>query len=218
MSKLLPEPENEPLLGSVKFYQRHLWLCTGAAGWPAKIEIGGGIAQTLAEMIEARKPEMLLKVKLTACDAPRSHGDVDIFVFPDRIRYLGLRESDLPALVEDHLVGNRICDRLAHEPLPGQHIFVCAHEARDERCGLCGPPLLARFRAEIAERGLGDEVFVHQASHVGGHHFAGNILIYPSGDWYGLVTPADVPRLIETCILRSDILTDRWRGRMARSR
>ncbi len=34
-------------------------------------------------------------------------------------------------------------------------------------------------------------------SHVGGHKYAGNVIMYPSGDWYGNVQSAqDVARVI----------------------
>jgi (2Fe-2S) ferredoxin len=40
------------------------------------------------------------------------------------------------------------------------------------------------------------------------------VLIYPSGDWYGHVTPADVLRIIDQHITRGEIVWDLWRGRM----
>jgi (2Fe-2S) ferredoxin len=57
-------------------------------------------------------------------------------------------------------------------------------------------------------------VTVRRTSHVGGHAFAGNVLIYPSGDWYGFVTPADVSRLVEDHLAGGKVVTDLWRGRM----
>jgi (2Fe-2S) ferredoxin len=49
---------------------------------------------------------------------------------------------------------------------------------------------------------------------VGGHRFAGNVLIYPGGDWYGYVTPEDVPRIVDEHIIKGEILVDLWRGRL----
>ncbi len=210
-------PKTEPLPDTVKFYQRHVFVCTGHANWPAKIESGGGFLQALWEAITPRAPEMPLKVKMTACDEASPGPGYDILLFPDAIRYLGLRESDLPALIDDHLAGNRVSGRIPHERLVGQHIFVCAHEARDARCGACGPPLVEAFVAELGARGLEGQVTVRRTSHVGGHRFAGNVLIYPGGDWYGYVTPDDVPRIIDQHMLKGKIVTDLWRGRMGLS-
>jgi hypothetical protein len=77
---------------------------------------------------------------------------------------------------------------------------------------------VAAFQAALAERNLSETVTVWQTSHVGGHKFAGNILIYPGGDWYGYVTPADVPRLIEQHLLAGEVITELWRGRMSEGR
>jgi (2Fe-2S) ferredoxin len=210
-------PKTEPLPGTVKFYQRHLLVCTGRAGWPAKIESDGGFLQALWEAITPRVPEMPLKVKMTACDEVSLGRGYDLLVFPDAIRYLGVREADLPALVEDHLVGNRVSERIPHERLMGQHIFVCVHAERDARCGACGPSLVEAFMVELEARGLTGQVAVRCTSHVGGHRFAGNVLIYPGGDWYGYVTPNDIPRIIDWHILKGKIVTDLWRGRMGLS-
>ena len=85
---------------------------------------------------------MSLRVKLTACDETSRGPGHDLLVFPDQVRYLGVQASDIPALVEDCLVGGRASDRIPHEPLKRQYIFVCVHGERDVRCGECGPPLV----------------------------------------------------------------------------
>lgn len=204
-----------PLPGTVKFYERHLFVCTGHTDWPERIELGGGFVQALAEMIGRHTAEMPLKVKMTACDDPGlTDAGYDILVFPDMVRYVGVETADLETFVRDHLVGNMVSEQLRHEPLDGQHIFVCVHGRRDERCGQCGPPLVHRLETELTERGLTGKFTIRRTSHVGGHAFAGNVLIYPSGDWYGFVTPQDIPRLLENHLLGGEIVTDLWRGRM----
>jgi (2Fe-2S) ferredoxin len=206
--------ETQSLPGSVKLYHRHLIVCTGRADWPERIELDGAFIQALWEAITSRAPDMPLTVKLTACDEVSTGPGYDILVFPDQVRYMGVQEGDFPALVEDHLVGNRVSDQIQYQRLRGQHIFVCVHGARDERCGACGPPLVGGFIAALEARGRADQVAVRQSSHVGGHKYAGNVLVYPGGDWYGHVTPADVPRIVDQHILRDEIVWDLWRGRM----
>jgi hypothetical protein len=120
----------------------------------------------------------------------------------------------LPALIEEHLVANRPATSIPYRLLPGAHIFVCTHRRRDERCGACGPPLFAALQQELAAQGLHDKVSLYQSSHVGGHALAGNVLVYPGGDWYGYVAPGDAPRLVERHLKRGEILADLWRGRM----
>ena len=206
--------DRDTLFGTVRFYQRHIFVCTGQADWPAKIDIGGGFLQALAEAVAAREAEIPDVVKLTACDEPPTGSGYDLILFPDGIRYHDVHEADLPRFVEDRLVHNRHVDGLDQTLLTGTHVFVCIHQRRDPRCGACGPAIAERFRAELQQRGLLGAVTVRQTSHVGGHQHAGNVIIYPGGTWYGRVTPDDVPRIIDQHIVAGQIVTDLWRGEM----
>lgn len=72
------------------------------------------------------------------------------------------------------------------EVLTGSYIFVCAHNNRDRRCGVCGPILIEKFKGEIDSKGLNGNVFVAACSHIGGHKYAGNAIIF-SADAEGKV-------------------------------
>lgn len=81
-------------------------------------------------------------------------------------------------------------------------IFICAHFTRDERCGYCGSVLVDLFRHAIAEtlgEGGAERVTVYPCSHVGGHIYAGNVLVYSrhGGICYGLFKPEDVQAVVE---------------------
>ena len=211
-------PKLAPLPGSVSFYQRHLLVCTGQAEWPSHIDADGGFMQALSQAIAGRAAELARKVKVNACDEPSRGAGCDLMVFPDAIRYTGLTEADIPTLIEEHLIGDRPAAHLPYLPLTGQRILICVHTNRDPRCGFCGPLLADLFSRILAERGLDGQVAVHRTSHLGGHEYAGNVVLYPGGDWYGYVTPSDVPRIIEKHIQGGQIVVDRWRGRMGLTR
>lgn len=53
-------------------------------------------------------------------------------------------------------------------------------------------------------------------SHVGGHKFAGNVIVYgpQGGHWYGRVKPCHAEQIVETHILGGKVLKELWRGRM----
>jgi hypothetical protein len=207
----------EPLPGTVKRYGRHLVVCTGQADWPEYIETGGGFLQAFAQTLVEQASAIAAPIKLTACDESSMGSAFDILVFPDQVRYLGVQEHQLSTLVAGHLAGNQVAASIDHQPLTQQYVFVCTHGRRDIRCGECGLPLQAALAAAIRDHGLDNEVAVRGSSHVGGHKFAGNVLIYPGGDWYGYVTPADVPRLVEQHLISGRLVTDLWRGRMGLS-
>ncbi|KAM7277576.1 hypothetical protein ACFE04_004710 [Oxalis oulophora] len=78
-----------------------------------------------------------------------------------------------------------------------------------------------KLQEEIDLRGLGSEVFVSPCSHVGGHKYAGNLIIVtPDSEgksicnWYGYVTPDDVPELLDNHIAKGEIIERLWRGKM----
>ncbi|KAJ8516878.1 hypothetical protein ONZ45_g5883 [Pleurotus djamor] len=86
------------------------------------------------------------------------------------------------------------------------HIYVSLREAAAQR------PLEERNRIHIAE-----------TAHVGGHKYAANVLVYPRGEWLGLVQPEDAPSVIDAIFQQSDqpfdsnldpLLPHHWRGRM----
>lgn len=209
-----PHPgSEEPLAGTVKYHRRHLFVCTEERDWPARIETGGGLLQALSETLAAPAEGHSLAVKLTACQQGSGDRAGDLLLFPEQLRYRGVEEADLPALAEHLRRGNGTGASFHPLPLPGTHIFVCVHDRRDPRCGRCGPPLLEAFQEELPRHGL-HNVTLRPTSHVGGHRFAANVIIYPGGDWYGRVLPRHVPELIDRHLKEGQILAHLWRGRL----
>ena len=92
-----------------------------------------------------------------------------------------LKDSDVDSFVENVLVNGQPWTSGVQEVLTGSFVFVCSHGSRDRRCGVCGPALIEKFRQEIELRGLSDQVLVKPCSHVGGHKYAGNLIIYGPG-------------------------------------
>ncbi|KAI0371900.1 hypothetical protein BV20DRAFT_1065228 [Pilatotrama ljubarskyi] len=78
------------------------------------------------------------------------------------------------------------------------HLFVCTHGSRDCRCGEGGGEVARALRRELDKRGLGEkDVVLGEVAHVGGHKYAANVLVYPYGDWLGMVQDFDVPRILD---------------------
>ncbi|CAI0378747.1 unnamed protein product [Linum tenue] len=137
------------------------------------------------------------------------------------VRYRRLTHFDVDTFVEEVLVKDGEWMPGTPEKLHGCYVFVCSHASRDRRCGVCGPAIIGRFKEEIEVRGLQARVSVSACSHIGGHKYAGNIIIFGSsvsggitGHWYGYVTPDDVPIFLEQHIGRGEIVDWLWRGQM----
>lgn len=121
-------------------------------------------------------------------------------------------------------------------------ILICGHGGRDMRCGTIGPPLKAQFQHVLRSRGFSsagiesivdrpDHANIGLISHIGGHKYAGNVIIYippgmtvnaggstaPSplagkGIWYGRVEPRHVEGIVEETVIHGRVVTDHFRG------
>jgi leucyl-tRNA synthetase len=100
-------------------------------------------------------------------------------------------------------------------------VLICGHGGRDQRCGVLGPILQSEFRNTF--RRVGIEADVGLISHIGGHKYAGNVIIYipPSmeenalrglGIWYGRVGPEQVEGVIEETLVKGRVITELLRG------
>lgn len=138
-------------------------------------------------------------------------------------------------------VGSKLREHTESRPPSGMeasvsddiHLYVCTHMARDCRCGNTGSAVASALRTELRRRRDLDHrdpstrVQLAETAHVGGHKYAGNVLIYPHGEWLGLVRPEDVPDILETVISKparpfnfddEPICPSHWRGRMGLSK
>jgi (2Fe-2S) ferredoxin len=133
-------------------------------------------------------------------------------------------------------------------------VLVCGHGGRDGRCGVLGPIIEEEFNKALPREGievLHGPVQISQPndgsaellegtsprqitarigviSHIGGHKFAGNVIIYiPEGAkigcgeahplggcgiWYGRVEPRHVEGIVTRTILRGEVFEDLFRG------
>lgn len=224
-----PELGKEKLAGTVGLYERHVFLCyKGPEVWPSHVEAAESdrLPRLLAAAIKSRKPNLKKSIKLTICEGEdgteSSNGDV--LIFPDMVRYKGLTHFDVDNFVEEVLVKDSEWLPGSPEAMSGSYVFVCSHGSRDKRCGVCGPALIKRFKEEITGAGLDGQVSVSACSHVGGHKYAGNVIIFSSdakgevtGHWYGYVVPDDVPVLLHQHIVQGEVVNPLWRGQMGLS-
>ncbi|GAB4845915.1 hypothetical protein Ancab_024921 [Ancistrocladus abbreviatus] len=226
---LRPEFRQNSVVGTVQYYDRHVFLCyKNPRNWPPRIEAAefDRLPRLLSAALAARKGDMKKETRLTICEGhdgtETSNGDV--LIFPDMIRYRRLTHFDVDTFVEEVLIKDGEWLPGTPEKLKGFYVFICCHGSRDRRCGVCGPPLVTRFKEEVELHGLQGKVSVSPCSHIGGHKYAGNVIIFGSninaqvtGHWYGYVAPEDVPVLLEQHIIKGEIVEQLWRGQMGLS-
>jgi hypothetical protein len=115
----------------------------------------------------------------------------------------------------DDLVGLDFAAALSGAETPGvplEHplFVVCTHGKRDRCCAKYGQPLYDALRQETASD------WVWQSTHVGGDRFAGNVVVLPTGLYFGRVGRDDVRPLLDEHAA-GNVLLGRYRGRSAYS-
>ena len=93
------------------------------------------------------------------------------------------------------------------------HIFVCCNRREEGHSrGCCNPDgsnaLRDAFKAELKRRDLGPLVRANISGCLDQCELGPTVVIYPQEIWYGGVTLADVPRIIEETIVHGRVVED----------
>ncbi|KAF1790802.1 Actin patches distal protein 1 [Phytophthora cactorum] len=148
-------------------------------------------------------------------------GAHDILVFPDFVRVHNVVPSQISTLVSKSLEkGLDLPAVLEQENLQytrmeeAYHMMVCGHAARDERCGCKGPELLQWLKNSAAD--ANKPLNLWTSSHYGGHRYAAACIVYPSGDWFGLLNDEYKAKGMLDAVNDADPLRiyELWRGRI----
>lgn len=118
-----------------------------------------------------------------------------------QVRRLELRPADDLADV-DLDAGGELVD--------AQLVLVCGHGTRDACCALRGNAVYGALVADLEPESL------WLSSHQGGHRFAANVLVLPSGIHLGRVARENASRLVGDALV-GRIPLDHYRGRTAYS-
>ncbi|KAG0091896.1 hypothetical protein BGZ93_005301 [Podila epicladia] len=110
---------------------------------------------------------------------------------------------------------------VARQWLPKAAIMICSHKKRDKRCGVTAPILGKEFKRILRSKDLyGDaegDVEIWMVSHIGGHKFAGNVIVHRSDGmavWYGRVEPCHCQAIVDATIERGEVIRELYRGSM----
>ncbi|KAF9110229.1 hypothetical protein BGX27_006621 [Mortierella sp. AM989] len=185
----------------------------------------------------------------------------DLVLFPDNVKFKGIRYEafkDLSRYLAQHPIGtlrpaleNLISesgreDSISTELVPGSGepitieliqepsaVLVCIHGSRDCRCGDQGGEFYQILKDMVGYTGLTNSIKVYGVSHIGGHKWAPNTIMYPSGDWHGNLSEkdsVDAQQILFDALANGGIaagvrergasdpiMIDKWRGRMGLS-
>ncbi|MCJ1434884.1 hypothetical protein MMC27_004254 [Xylographa pallens] len=230
-----------PLAGTKPPYAQHIVICTGRDDWPSRIEDedGPNLAKELKGLLGPKgrfhnpNHPILITNASFPTGAPSRPPGASAFLFPSfqHIPHIDLTPPGLTHFVRSAVLA---APPLAPRPppthaLPAPIILICGHGGRDQRCGVLGPLLQTEFRRVLEKRRSPSEAEPQVAlvSHIGGHKFAGNVIVYlppglrvegeaaplaGQGVWYGRVEPRHVEGIVAETVGRGRVVTELVRG------
>ena len=171
-----------------------------------------GLTADMIRMVKAHNKALAstgkphINVTITCSSEPVSKncelGYYEAVMYPEALIFQ-VAPSNLPRFVEMacHVKRNMVdmLDKSIFKsvPTPWKYLIcVCAHEQRDKRCGRAGPQVIERILSVLSSGsgsgsgravGVDGDVKVVATSHIGGHAFAGTLIVYPIAHWYGQV-------------------------------
>jgi (2Fe-2S) ferredoxin len=222
-----PDFKKGDMVGRVSYHDKHFFILTRQKANEWDKDLGKqGFSVVLKKALSKNLKGVRCKISHAEAVDGESVGDetnnFSVLVFPDMIRYTNVNADNVEQVVNDVANKNVLNTTFKKEKLEGAQIFICAHANKDMRCGICGPRLYQSFIEKLPQSSYADKpVAIRRVSHIGGHKFAGNLIIYQYsnktrkvfGDWYGYVDENDVDRLIQEHLVKNNIVTDIWRGR-----
>lgn len=90
-----------------------------------------------------------------------------------------------------------------------KHVFICENVRDDsDSRGSCSrkgsPDFRNKLKDEIDHLGLKSKIRINKAGCLGTCNQGISMVIYPEGIWYGKVTEADLPEIIEKSLLNNE--------------
>jgi hypothetical protein len=201
---LRSEARDEPLAGTASTVRR--WLLVECAGpWGRQGLLDGrlpaGVGNQLYDLGQRTGARVLLIRRVdrrpdvdgaVTCFAADTLGD-EPWIGRRRIPRL----EDAPSLDPT--------ERDAYDPIHGPLAVVCTHGRRDPCCAERGRPLALATAAAFPEA-------TWESTHVGGDRFAGNLVLFPHGLYFGHVEAVRGPEIVRSYV-DGRIQLDRFRGR-----
>jgi hypothetical protein len=187
------------------------WILVEYRGAWSRDVLGGSLLSAelkthLREQLDALERSRLLFLKKPELRAQAGRSVFFGTTRPGQERFFRLGVEHQDDLRGFDFAAALAADGASAAPLDQPLFVVCTHGKRDRCCALRGRPLYDALRQEV------DADLVWQSTHVGGDRFAGNVVVFPQGLYYGRVDPADTAELVASHA-SGYVDLDHYRGR-----
>ncbi|KAI1830716.1 hypothetical protein DTO006G1_2021 [Penicillium roqueforti] len=222
---------SRPLYGDIKEFQTHVLVATGQSDWKEKnVEYTTG---SLMEAFDGAKSDHG-RIKVSASNlTPPEQPTTDesptqattVLILPSFTYVDSVTQKDVPDLIARYI--DHPSDQQNGSPANGMNaraceldyvVLLCSHGRRDARCGITAPLIKRELERQLRPLGLDRDpddsrvggVGIFFVSHVGGHKFSANVLIYRKKDqqmiWLARVRPEHCEGIVKYTILQGKVV------------
>ena len=194
----------EPLPGTASTIRR--WLLIEHAGpWGRDglldARLPAGLGRDL-RALERRTDARVLLIRKPHRVPARDDGTVSCFAVDTEDAWLGTTSVETIERARDLDPRDRAAFTTTVQPL----VVVCTHGRRDPCCAERGRPVAEGLAAAFPDLSW-------ESTHVGGDRFAGNLVAFPHGLYFGRVEPDEAPEIARGYAEGRIARLDRYRGR-----
>ncbi|KAL5359766.1 Sucrase/ferredoxin-like-domain-containing protein [Aspergillus floccosus] len=217
---------SRPLYGHIKQFSTHVLVATGRSDWTQKVEHEKGSLMEAFDSSSVKSKQGRIMVSASNLNPPESDLEkqtgTTVLLLPSFTFVDGVSTGDIPELIDcfiDAPTGQPVTSRLTSRPCEYDYmILLCSHKRRDARCGITAPLIKKELERHLRPRGLyrdtDDErpggAGIFYVSHVGGHKFAANVLVYRRKEqqmiWLARVKPEHCQGLVEYTLLQGKVV------------
>ncbi|KAE8371435.1 Sucrase/ferredoxin-like-domain-containing protein [Aspergillus bertholletiae] len=209
-----------PMYGHIKQFDAHVLVATGKAAWLGKVEEKGSLLEAFKSN-EGKPQHRRIMVSASSLSPPESgDGEADsakttVFLLPSFTFVDGVAAGDVHHVIDTFIENPKQASRLSSRPCPHDYVvLLCSHQRRHARGGITAPLIKKELERHLCSYGLyrdlDDEraggVGVYFVSHLGGHKFAANVLVYRKKErqriWLERVRPEHCEGLVKYTILQ----------------
>ncbi|EED15332.1 conserved hypothetical protein [Talaromyces stipitatus ATCC 10500] len=214
------------IYGKVKPFTTHVLVGTGKSDWVSKPEgERGSLVHALCEV--SSKERLMVNASNITAHKDDSSTDRDsattVLLLPSFQLIDNVTISSVPELVARFIdkTSTSSAETSALKPRPCPHDYVvllCSHKRRDARCGTSAPLIKKELERHLRPAGLyrdaTDErpggVGIFYVSHVGGHKFSANVLVYRKEEgqliWLARIRPEHCEGIVKYTILQGKVV------------
>ena len=95
-------------------YDTHVFVCTSGDDCPKGGDVEQFVKYLRGELVKAGRQQDV-RINKAGCFSQCGHGPM-IVVYPENVWYAGVQQSDLPEIVQSHILGGRPVERLVYAP------------------------------------------------------------------------------------------------------